>query len=106
MAEDTPAIEAAEDDPSVATLAKLTDQELMDVLGLSQTLKNAKKNIAEMQKLEGKALEYANERVARMLTPNIYPHDFNYIVEDAKRKSKQQTGKEAACDCNPCCLID
>lgn len=103
---DSPAAAAADDDPSVETLAKLNDQELMDILGLTQTLKNAKKNIGEMQKLTGKALEYANERVARMLTPNVYLNDFNYIVEDAKRKAKVQTGDQARCDCNPCCLID
>lgn len=103
--QESPAREAAEDDPSVATLAALSDAELMDVLGLSQTLKTAKKNIGEMQKLTGKALEYANERVARMLTPNVYPNDFSYIVEDAKRKAKCQTGEEARCDCSPCSVL-
>lgn len=93
--------------PSVASLAALNDDELRDVLGLNRTLEKAKEAITGMQGLTGKALEYANERVERMLTPNVYPYEFEHIVTDAQRAAKrEQSGKDAACDCNPCCVLD
>jgi len=99
MANETQAVEAAEDKPTPEALLKLSDAELMQLLGMDKTLNEVKTAMQEASKLTGKAREYILERLDRMFTPNVYPHDFKYMVEDAKRKNA--TGKDAKQDC--CC---
>jgi len=100
MAEESAEVEAAEDNPSVENLAKLSDNELATLFGLTKQLEDIKKAIKEMQTLTGKAREYAEERIENMLTPHIYPGDVKYIVEDAKRSVKKDA-KTEMCNCSP-----
>lgn len=84
---------------NIKELAAMDDAALSKAIGYDKKLADARKSLDEMDKLEGKAREYAEDRVAKMFEPHVYPEDFNWIVEDAKRSTK--TGKEEACDC--CC---
>ena len=90
--------------PKIAELAAMTDEQLMDIFGFKAKLEDAKEKLAEMAKLDGKAREYAEERIENMLTPNIYTSDMGWIVEDAKRHAKKKSGQEEYCDCKPSCL--
>lgn len=99
-------VEAAEDSPSIDTIAALSDDELLEVMGFKRQIAEARKALAEMQKLTGDARKYAEERIVSMFTPHVYPSEFKYIVEDAQRKAKKQDGKAALCDCSPCSVLD
>lgn len=90
----------AEDNPTPENLLKLSDAELMDVLGMTRLLKEAKKNLTEMTKLTGKAKEFAEERLARMLTPDVRASEFSWILEDARRKNKSAADEKANCCCD------
>lgn len=96
---ETPAVEAAEDNPTPEALLKLSDVELMELLGMNRQLKEAKKNLAEMAKLTGKAKEFAEERLSRMLTPDVRASEFSWILEDARRKNKTAADEKADCGC-------
>lgn len=86
---------------SIAKLAAMDDTTLAATMGLSAKLEDAKKQIAEMNKLTGKGREYAETRVKEMLTPHIY--DLSYTVEEAKRRNKPKTARaemaNTSCDC-------
>lgn len=96
---DSAAEVVAEDNPTPENLLKLSDAELMDILGMTRQLKEAKKNLAEMTKLTGKAKEFAEERLSRMLTPNVNASEFSWILEDARRKNKTAADEKADCGC-------
>lgn len=74
--------------PTIDELVAMDDSSLMEVFGFTQKLKAAKEDLKELATLGGKAREDAEERVANMLTPNIYPSDFQFIYEDVTRKNK------------------
>jgi hypothetical protein len=96
---ETPAVETAEDNPTAEALLKLSDAELMEILGMNRQLKEAKENLAELSKLTGKAKEFADERIARMLTPDVRATEFSWILEDAKRRNKTAADEKADCGC-------
>lgn len=83
----------------IKDLAAMDDATLMKTLQIDKKIESARKGIAEMDALTGKAREYAEKRVERMFEPHIYPEDMSYIADDAKRATK--TGKEESADC--CC---
>jgi hypothetical protein len=84
----------------IENLAKMTDQQLLEITGWNMKLDAMKADIAEMAKLTGKAREEAEKEVTRMMTPNVDSHSIHWALEDAKRAAKR-SGKEEAADC--CC---
>lgn len=91
----------------IKDLVGKTEEELLDLFGFQDKVKDAKEELGKMDKLEGKARELAEERIERMFEPHVYPDEFKWIREDAERAAKRkQTGKEALCDCSPSSVID
>ena len=82
-------LEMAEEDPTIENLAALTDEELGDLLGHPKQLENARDAIEELQKLTGKAREWANERIADMFLPDVSANRLKYLAEDAKLATKE-----------------
>jgi hypothetical protein len=90
---------------TIKDLQAKTDQELMDLLGLTNTLNGFKEDLGEADALKGKAREDVEERINDMLNPRIYPNDLSYAIEDAKRRAAK-TGKEALADDSPASVMD
>lgn len=82
---------------NIKELAAMDDAGLMKALKIDSKLAEARKALDDMDKLEGKAREYAEERIKSMFEPHVYPDEFKWIVEDAKRKAKN--GKDEISDC-------
>lgn len=104
MANETVA-ETSPSDMTIDKLAAMDDSTLLTALGFTKQLENAREAIAEMQKLSGKAREEAESRIENMFAPHVYPNEFKYIVEDAKRAANRKDGKAALCDCSPCSVL-
>ena len=84
---------------TLSDLQKMNDQELLELLGFSERVDKFKEQLSETAKLPPKQKTFVEERIQRMLTPNIYGDELEWAIQDAKRKD--QTGKEAMADC--CC---
>lgn len=80
-------------------LAGLDDQETLELLGFAEKADAFKKKIEEARKLKPSQKAYVEERINKMLTPNIYGDEVDWAIRDAKRK--EQTGKEAMADDTP-----
>lgn len=94
---------------NIETLAGMSDDDLNKALGLNRQLEEAKKGIKEMNALQGDARKEAEERVAKMFQPNVYPGEFKWIAKDAERHAamkKAKTAKEEMCDCSPSSLMN
>jgi hypothetical protein len=91
----------------IKTLRAMDDAQLLDILGLVNTLNDFKEDLEEADKLSGKAREEVQERINNMLSPRIYPGDLGYAIEDAQRRAKKnQSGKDAMADESPSSVID
>jgi hypothetical protein len=88
----------------IKDLKTKSDAELLELLGYTNKLAEFKTNIAEADKLTGKARELVEQRVQDMMTPNVYPTEIKWAIEDATRKSKG--GKEALADDSPDSVMD
>jgi len=98
--EESAQLEAAEDSPSIETIAALSDDELMELLGMKKQLADVRKAIKELETLTGKAKEYAEERIMDWFTPRVDTYSFKYLAEDAKRAASKKDGKAALDDCS------
>lgn len=83
----------------IKTLAAMDDAALSKALKIDQKLEDARKALDDMDKLEGKAREYAEDRIKSMFEPHVYPDEFKWIVDDAKRAAKRD-GKEEMAECS------
>lgn len=90
----------------VDKLAALDDAGLMKVLGLDKKVAEARKALDDMAALTGEARKYAEERVRKMFEPHVYPDEFKYIVEEAKRKAKKKSGQDEMACCAPHDIMD
>ena len=84
---------------NIKELAAMDDAGLMEALKLKDKLADAREALDEMDKLEGKAREYAEERITSMFEPHVYPDEFKWIVKDAKRSTKKGMDEMADCGC-------
>lgn len=107
MADDTQELElpGEPEEMTIEKLAKMTDQQLLAAFGFLEQLATAKEQIAEMNKLTGDAREKAQDRIEEMFAPKVYPNEFKYIVESAKRQAKKGTGQDELCNCDPCSVL-
>lgn len=95
------------DPPKLSQLAALDDAGLAKALGLDQQLAKAREALNEASALQGKAKEYAEERIERMFQPPSYAvNDLGYIVEDAKRAAKRDAKGELASAPEPGDVLD
>ncbi len=90
---------------SIKGLLALTPEGQLEVFGLNNELEAMRGYLAEMDKLEGKARDEAESEITRMFTPDVSGSRMKWALEDAKRAAKR-TGKEEACDCSPCSVMD
>lgn len=88
-------LRSGENTNTIEGLMKLSDAELLDLLGYNRKLAQVREDLAEMSKLTGKARELAEEKVERLLTPDISEYQFRYALEDAQREAKPKTAKAA-----------
>jgi hypothetical protein len=82
-------LEMAEENPSIETLANLTDAEIGDLLGHPKAIETFKEACAQLQELKGKAREWADERIADMFQPDVSANRLKYLAEDAKIATKE-----------------
>lgn len=85
-------------------LKNKTDAEFYELFGYDRQVAEFKDTLSEAEKLPPKGKEKVEDRLNEMLSPRIYPEDLKYTVESAKRK--EQSGKEALCDCSPASVLD
>lgn len=91
---------------TIEALLKMTDEQLCGVLGYSRKLAQVKESIQKISTLKGKAREIAEEKIERILTPNIYESDFSYAYEDAVRQANpKKAAAEAYADDSPGSVI-
>lgn len=86
---------SGENTNTIEGLMKLSDAQLMDVLGMSRRLAQVREDLTEMSKLTGKARELAEEKVERLLTPDISESSFRWALQDAQNEAKPKTAKAA-----------
>lgn len=108
--EETPAEEKAEEksgsEGMIEKIMGLSDTELSHLLGHTRKLEQVKEDVHAMHKLTGKARELAEEKLERLLTPEIGEHQFRYALEDAQREAKpHKTGPEAYADASPTSVV-
>jgi hypothetical protein len=77
----------------IADLVALSDEELMKAFGFDQKLKMARKELEELNKFTGDARSEAEEKVQRMLNPEIYLNELTWIADDIERKQRQNDPK-------------
>lgn len=72
--------------PSISDLQAMTDEELSEVFGFTEQIRQAKKALGELDDLKGKPRAEAEKRIKNMFTPHVSSHEFDWILEDVKRK--------------------
>lgn len=82
-------LEMAEENPSIETLAQLSDAEIGDLLGHPKAIETFKEACGELQALKGKAREWANTRIADMFAPDVSAMRLKFLAEDAVRETKE-----------------
>lgn len=97
-------IQAADAQDTISRLAGMNDDELAQVLGLTQKFQDTKAQIQTLNGIKGEGRKYAEQRISEMLTPRVY--DLDYIVESAQRKNSKKDAKAAMNDCSPCSVLD
>ncbi len=89
---------------TIDRLQSMTDEELAEAFGFNEKLSQAKEGIAQLSKLKGKARSEAEDRIQKMFEPNVYPDEFKWIAEDAKRKVSN-TKDDALSDDSPRSIV-
>ena len=82
----------------IKSLLALDDAALTAKLGLDTRLASFKEELAEADKMEGKAREHVESRLKEMFSPKVYIDDLKYAVESAERMGKKSSG--------PCDLVE
>ena len=98
-------LEMAEENPSIETISKLSDDELRDLLGQNKELAEVKKAVAELKTLKGEARKYAENRIEGWFTPKVYPGDFKFLPDDARRAAKDKSKEAALNDTSPSSVL-
>ena len=88
----------AQDKMTIERLQGMSDEELAEAFGFKEKLAQAREGIAQLGSLKGKARKEAEDRISRMFEPNVYPDEFKWIAEDAKRSVKRSADDELADD--------
>lgn len=97
-------IQVADTQDTISRLAAMNDEELAQVLGMTQKFQDTKAQIQTLNGIKGEGRKYAEQRISEMLTPRVY--DLDYIVEAAQRKNSKKDAKAALNDCSPCSVLD
>jgi hypothetical protein len=79
---------------TIEGLLKLDDVQLMSILGMSRQLQQVKEDLKEAAALKGEARKIAEEKIERLLTPQISESSFRWAVDDAKREAARKSGKK------------
>ncbi len=98
-------LEQAEENPTIANLSQLSDEELRDLLGQNKELEEVKKAITELETLKGEARKFAEDRIEGWFTPHVYPGDFKYLPDDARRAAKDKSKEAALNDTSPASVL-
>lgn len=86
---------------TISELRKLDDAAILDLLGYVNKVNAFKEHLAEADNLSGKARTIFEEKLDKMLTPNVYPDELGWMIKDSKRQAKPSSGKEEMANC--CC---
>lgn len=90
---------------TISELKKLDDAGVRELLGLDDKVETFKKHLAEADALTGKARTIFEEKITRMLTPNVYPDELGYMIKSSQREAKPRTAKEEMNSCS-CDILD
>lgn len=93
---------------TIEEMAGKSDAELQALLGIDKKVKAFREALEEAKGLKPEGRKAVEDRLERMLTPNVYPEDLKYAIEQAKRaEQKGSAGAKAAMqDCCPCSCLD
>lgn len=73
-------------------LVKMTDQELSTAFGFQAKIERARKNLEDLASLTGKAREEAESRIQKMLNPEIYIGELDWMKDDLMKSSRIKSG--------------
>lgn len=85
-------------DYKIDDLLGLTDQELSVAFGFQAKIERARKNLEDLAALSGKARAEAESRVAKLLNPEVYVGELDWIKEDVTRSARIKSGNVKPAD--------
>ena len=88
--------EALVTDPVKKMLA-MSDQELMNITGMTNKLQAMKDSLVEADALTGKARTEFTKKLEARLSPRIDGYDFEWMIKDAKRAADPKKNTEGPC---------